>query len=371
MSKTTDELYMEHLDEMFDINSPFTDEAVERILNRMLLFLPNGGKLYKYRSMEGTAFDNAFDSLKNGYLWLPKAEDLNDDEDTVLYYDPLKSVEEIKEYIFSHPYEFMGAVISSPERKFKIGKTKKDEFEIKCVCNCFDRTTGVLDEHKAILRMVKNGIPKEKAVKQLNILKAFIESYPKDNIKAIESLAEMHLSYNKRIRSQSYIYSLSEDYDNDQLWAYYANSNNGFCIEYDFNKCRELPVDTKRNLISLYKVKYKEAEEYSFKPLIEWFFDGRDSTKYSEENKKILNQLITKKIGWQQEKEWRLFLSDTENKLFADIVSGIIIDERTLGSENSNMLISLSEARGWDIRIRRKNKVGTKHIYEALNTEVQ
>ena len=199
MPKTTEQLYQEHLDEMFAPDPKFSDEDVERILDRILQCLPNEGKLYKYRSIEGKAFDNAFDSLKNGYLWLPKAEDLNDDEDTTLFYDPLKSAEEIKDYLFEHPYEFMSVVASAPERKFKIGKTKHDEHIVKLACECYDKASGKLNKRKAILRMVKDGIPKEAAIEQLNKVELFIESYTENNKKAIEALAEMHMKYNDNI----------------------------------------------------------------------------------------------------------------------------------------------------------------------------
>ena len=98
----TDNLYQKHIETIFGVKKieEFSNEEVENAFNVLLQILPNEGKLYKYRSIEGKAFDNAFDSLENGYLWLPKAEDLNDDEDTTLFYDPLKSAEEIKDYLF-------------------------------------------------------------------------------------------------------------------------------------------------------------------------------------------------------------------------------------------------------------------------------
>ena len=365
MLKTTEELYQEHLDEMFAPDPKFSNEDVERILDRILQCLPNEGKLYKYRSIEGKAFDNAFDSLKNGYLWLPKAEDLNDDEDTTLFYDPLKSAEEIKDYLFAHPYEFMSVVVSAPERKFKLGKTKRDELIVKRACDCYDKATGELDKRKAVLEMVKDGIPKETAIEQLNKVESFIESYLQNNKKAVETLVDKHMKYNDNIRSLAYVYSMSEDFDCNQMWAYYANSNNGFCIEYDFNKSKELPVEIKRKLINLYRVKYVESvEEFSFEPLLEWFLCGQDERIYNEENKRILNYLITKKIGWQHEKEWRLFMTDIDNKLFADIVSGIIIDERAIHSENGSKLIALAKERAWKIKVRRTSITKTKHLYE-------
>lgn len=36
------------------------------------------------------------------------------------------------------------------------------------------------------------------------------------------------------------IYSLSKSYNNELMWAHYANSHKGFCIEYDIDKLETL-----------------------------------------------------------------------------------------------------------------------------------
>ena len=97
MNQGIEKLYQDHLSEMFSLSKieDYSDDKIDHVLNRILQCLPNDGKLYKYRSIEGDSFENTYDSMANGYLWFPKASDLNDDEDTVLYYDPIESVEEI------------------------------------------------------------------------------------------------------------------------------------------------------------------------------------------------------------------------------------------------------------------------------------
>ena len=81
--------YEEHLHEMFENKiEEFDDEKKMSMLQRVLSFLPNGGKLYKYRSIDDPSFTNTYNSLNDGYIWLSAASELNDDEDTVLYYNP-------------------------------------------------------------------------------------------------------------------------------------------------------------------------------------------------------------------------------------------------------------------------------------------
>ena len=167
---------------------------------------------------------------------------------------------------------------------------------------------------------------------------------------------------------------MSEDYDSDSMWAHYANSNKGFCIEYDFNKVKGLPAKDKRYFISMYKVIYKETlDEYSFVPMLEYYFSGKtDKEKLKQANMDTLLRLITKDPEWDKEKEWRIFLCNLDdNKIFADIVSSIIIDERVLKNENAKKLIDLAQKKGWGIKVRKNNSIGTKHIYEELKSEAK
>jgi len=89
-----DQLYTEHLDEMFGtaLLDNLTEEDVDRIITRVLCFLPNNGRLYKYRSIEGNSFEYAYDGLKNGYLYMARANTLNDDLDSTLNFDAEKDI---------------------------------------------------------------------------------------------------------------------------------------------------------------------------------------------------------------------------------------------------------------------------------------
>jgi hypothetical protein len=77
----------------------------------------------------------------------------------------------------------------------------------------------------------------------------------------------------------------------------------------------------------------------------------------------MMQKLLTKKAFWNYEKEWRILLYNIENKLYADLVSGIIIDDRIIGTDNGKKLLELCEQRGWNITVRTKNVIQTKHEY--------
>lgn len=59
-----------------------------------------------------------------------------------------------------------------------------------------------------------------------------------------------------------------------------------------------------------------------------------------------LTYMITKPSRWKEKKEWRIFLfnHDEKNKIFADIVSGLILYERIMNSENGIKLLDLAKS---------------------------
>lgn len=62
-------------------------------------------------------------------------------------------------------------------------------------------------------------------------------------------------------------------------------------------------------------------------------------------------------------KEWRILLPNIDNKLYVNLVSGIIIDDRAINTDNGKKLLELCEQRGWTVTVRTKNVIQTKHKY--------
>lgn len=92
------------------------------------------------------------------------------------------------------------------------------------------------------------------------------------------------------------VYSLSKVFDDELLWAYYANSHRGFCIEYDMDELLEFRMRDE------YVTDVKYCSEM---PIIN-FSDFLHSNHYGKI--KILNDklLATKSIRWEHEQEVRI-----------------------------------------------------------------
>ena len=108
------ELYQKHLATIWGVKplDELTNNEVEDAFDTLLHILPNNGKLYKYRSFEKEKFDWYYDALENGYLWFSQAEKLNDDFDTVLYFDTAIEAENIKNFLLQNPILYFKAVIN-------------------------------------------------------------------------------------------------------------------------------------------------------------------------------------------------------------------------------------------------------------------
>lgn len=358
--------YEEHLHEMSENKiEEFDDKKMMSMLQRVLSFLPNGGKLYKYRSIDDPSFTNTYNSLNDGYIWLSAASELNDDEDTVLYYNPEAECEQLRDYLFSHPYLVLRMAYKTKDPSFDFGNDAVSDFAYSTVLDCIDTNTGDLDERKAIKALTRLGHSRAVCTLFIKKLKDFTKKYLLQNESAVTKVVDGYLHFNETNRKNCFVFSMSESYDSDLMWAHYANSNKGFCIEYDFNKAPQLKAEIWKKLISIYKVIYKdEQEEFSFMRILDYIMKGQtDQEEYKSISYDMMQKLITKKAFWSYEKEWRILLYNIENKLYADLVSGIVIDERAIETDNGKKLLDLCRQRDWTVTVRTRNLIHTNHEY--------
>ena len=111
----------------------------------------------------------------------------------------------------------------------------------------------------------------------------------KNNASFFDISIEKSLKNLMQIYENSGVYSLSKDYKNELLWAYYADSHKGFCIEYDFNILKQYPC----NEDNFFDVKYSKNV-----PIINLgsIFDISILKK----------SLVTKSLSWKHEDEIRI-----------------------------------------------------------------
>ncbi|WP_343611153.1 DUF2971 domain-containing protein [Chryseobacterium oranimense] len=130
----------------------------------------------------------------------------------------------------------------------------------------------------------------------INILKILFPIKELDNF---ENQFREVLKFKEKIG----VYCLSRDFLNEQLWAYYASSYSGYCIEYDLDKL----MDRGQNFDFQYQfeIDYKESIPR---------LDINDIINIK--NNFIQKMFATKKSAWQHEKEIRLIFDKYGMKKF-------------------------------------------------------
>lgn len=120
---------------------------------------------------------------------------------------------------------------------------------------------------------------------------------------------------------QQYITCFTENQNATLMWAHYANSHKGFCLEYNWG---EIVSQTNNylaeNKILLMPVKYSEkrfdASSYIYTILQDWIKNrmNLDFQLYFSDFLIYIKILLTKSLDWSYESEWRMFsyVNDTK-----------------------------------------------------------
>ena len=98
----------------------------------------------------------------------------------------------------------------------------------------------------------------------------------------------------------TYVCCFSDENSSTLMWAHYADSNKGLCIEYDFNKLPNPKGDLLRN--SIFPVAYT-SEPIDVKDLLSEM--GRQIYQYPLDAA-VLCTALNKASMWQYEREWRI-----------------------------------------------------------------
>ena len=137
--------------------------------------------------------------------------------------------------------------------------------------------------------------------------------FPYEELNNLEKQLKKVLNFKEEIG----VYCLSKDFLNEQLWAYYASSYSGYCIEYDLEKL----VDKGQNFDFQYQfeIDYKEnIPTLGINDLI------------NLQEGFLKKMFATKKSAWKHEEEIRLIFDKSGMKKFhTSAITGIYFGIRT------------------------------------------
>ena len=370
MTEEQNKLYEKHLQVIFGTKQieSFSKSEIDETLNNLLLCLPNGGKLYKYKNIN-KRFNDTYYSLKNNYLWSSRADKFKDKTDCIVRFDAINDIEELEQYLRDNPKIILKVLMKAISLEVKNINVHFDDKMLTNMVDCFDEKTNELNTSQALKIFNKYGCKKEDNIRCVEIIKKVTKEFLESKEKLIKEMVNNFLNFNEEFRHKSFVCSLCEDYKNKKMWDDYANGD-GICIEYDFNKLKTFTYEKKLLFISTYKVIYSDnIEDSSFVPLLKIYFEDENDAKIEKETTlKILKDTITKSKDYLIEQEWRIYhinLKGYDNgaRLYADLVSGIIFDKKALYTKNGKKILALCKERKWEIKVRILNYVGTHYNY--------
>ena len=328
--KAAYEEHLEFMQEVYRIDDISERELVDQF-NLLLQCIPNGGKLYKYRSLCGKSFSYIYDSLANGYLWLSSATMLNDDNDSLLIGNAEQANKDFVDSLFENHHKLFAKMLKQfGEKPWKADPLLKD-IPFDTILSAFDPISGEMDDTKliSVFAIFMDG------AERFNHFRLLIPQLLEDLRRELNKICLDLFLINKEYRDNIHVFSMSDSYDLGNMWGYYADSGQGFCIEYDYTMVKTLGLEAMRYLLNTYKMTYSDIpREIPLGLIAKSILSDSDKGSVNKIVKRsILERTISKDCCWEHEREWRIALAKNDCKIPVDIVSAIIIDERSLGKQ--------------------------------------
>lgn len=264
--------------------------------------------LYKYRPFDKFSID----MLENNYLFLCRAKDLDDETECDVSFD-------VSNYI----------------------NLERNEISIKLI-EIFNEYLIDLSNNKSLideLHFEKQWINYKELKKTIKSIKEF-EDNPEyqdaiDNV--FESIQEWFETKDSDIlkpvvqvgleaKNRVGVCSLSENYNDDEMWNYYANLSTGYCIEFDCDDYLHV-----HNLIPVNYVEENKRETNLIiqlsKSLLGSFIENMSESKLQTDKSAYISLFCTKYKKWSYQNEWRI-LGEANSKISAPNISRIIIGKK-------------------------------------------
>ena len=346
--------------ELFSLDiDKLSESQVDGWLNWNISRIPNNGKLYRYRSLNN--FDLEIEAIKDKYLWLSSPSSFNDRKDATIFIDRGEEEKRLTRWFENNKLPILKYILKSmvSDADKKNVDSIPDE-TLKDFINAYERSPEALKE-----LAYSHGVDEDdfsRCSLLLNQTLPLLENNSKPTKDAIQSL----LNFNETYRNRLHIVCFSDSCDNNPMWAYYSNSNKGYCVEYDIKRVLKMDLATKKKFLCLYQVNYSNKHrDISLIPMMTQIFGNAGIPNGGQETTQgIMSGLTTKEKQWEHENEWRLILVDVDNKFPVDLVSTIYFDESI---EKGNELKELQELP--DIRFvrRRFYQTNNTYLFELVN----
>lgn len=237
--------------------------------------MPNS--LFRYRPLNNDLKNNKrqIDAFKNDAIYAVTADRFNDPYDTLLRYDQKEIIRLVKSIVSYETIEGMKAW-------FAQGKDFPEEVKQILPGDLIDSLKNAL--------MSIDGI---------SVLKDKIEESRRNLVNLIESYFPILTETTKRYSTMA---CFSESVNSVLMWSHYANSHQGFALEYNFRPTLEKPIMN----VGLYPVIYDD-ERMDVSLYMAWsFLKMLGIEAHNPDITSFIKIALHKSSIWAYEKEWRM-----------------------------------------------------------------
>ncbi len=294
---------IEYINSLID----FKKAAIKNNVPNLSFFNKLPKRLYKYRPFD----EHTFEMLNEGYIYLSKAEGLDDPLECVTNFDISNYFDNTKDEMNFECYKMILNIVKLVIPDDKIDLIKDIVF--KCM-----KPDYTFDSAKALnLAMEIDDIVDNENVSL--ILNAYANIPNIFQKKDFQENVDILLDYAKDAKKVVGICSLTENFDSKQMWEDYADGYSGYCIEYDFENDVEVAIDT-------FPVVYDDERQNNvLKVLVELFINGLIKEHLKGMSKVDCSQFfrlfLTKESKkWGHQNEWRVLGDAGEHKKAPKIV---------------------------------------------------
>lgn len=335
------------------------EKEISALFDELLTFLPNGGKLYKYKLLESFRIDE----LEKKYVWFSSAKHLNDNKDCVFNANIGQDTAALVKY-FLKDDNYRKVIIQGFYMSISRGHKN---ISLKVIEDCFD---CIAQKGERIAKLKVNDVCKRYGLSKTEQERLWnkIVTCSNENIdeKFVRSTIADLSRQSVDLRESMKILSLTTSYKKDSMWAYYCQ-NKGICIEYDFSKINT--YGGKGIFLNTQKVLYKRKKKFSYLDIIKLKMDNSIEA-LCKADKLIMEQLLTKDKSWSTEEEWRVILNDftkiNGTPVYVDMISSIYIDYEILEEEKTKKIMELAKKNGWNVYVRYYCQLEAEYRYDTV-----
>ena len=167
------------------------------------------------------------------------------------------------------------------------------------------------------------------------------------------SLKESVIKFQKPSRDLTRLFrigSLTTELKSNLMWAHYADSHRGFCVEYDFKD-----VDVNQYLTHPMPVLYSNLRPQF--PYELWLkeTEERNGEHFEKLRKEILLALLTKDVAWEYENEWRIVMdARNSNAIKMPPISCVYLGV-AISNENRKLILDIAKEKGFPVKQMKPN----------------